>query len=251
METLIKTKVGQFVAKDYRTATVFSKYGIDFCCRGDRTLEEVCNKNGIEVETLLENLNDVLTQKDDVTIDYQSWPLDLLADYIEKKHHRYVEEKIPILRQYLEKLCKVHGGRHPELLEIHTLFSEASGELAQHMKKEEIILFPFVRKMVKNLEQNHNVQPPHFGTVENPISMMMQEHDNEGVRFRKISGLSNNYTPPEDACNTYNVTFSMLEEFEKDLHLHIHLENNILFPKAIEMEKKIVEGAKACPFVED
>ncbi|WP_109851329.1 iron-sulfur cluster repair di-iron protein [Aquimarina sp. AU58] len=245
MDTLIKTKVGQFVAKDYRTATVFSKYGIDFCCRGDRTLEEVCNKNGIEVETLLENLNDVLTQKDDIVIDYQSWPLDLLADYIEKKHHRYVEEKIPILRQYLEKLCKVHGGRHPELLEIHTLFSEASGELAQHMKKEEIILFPFVRKMVKNLEQNHNVQPPHFGTVENPISMMMQEHDNEGVRFRKISGLSNNYTPPEDACNTYNVTFSMLEEFEKDLHLHIHLENNILFPKAIEMEKRIVEGSKS------
>ncbi|PKV49264.1 regulator of cell morphogenesis and NO signaling [Aquimarina sp. MAR_2010_214] len=251
METLIKTKVGQFVAKDYRTAVVFSKHGIDFCCRGDRTLEEVCNKNGIEIEHILESLNDVLTKKDDTAIDYQSWPLDLLADYIEKTHHRYVEEKIPIVTQYLGKLCKVHGGRHQELLEIYELFHQAGGELTQHMKKEEIILFPFIRKMVTSLAQNNTVQPPHFGTVENPIGMMMQEHDNEGERFRKIASLTDNYTPPEDACNTYRVTFSLLEEFEKNLHLHIHLENNILFPKAVELEKNIIEKSKTSSLVKD
>ena len=172
------------------------------------------------------------------TIDYKSWPLDLLAEYIEKKHHRYVEEKTPILRQFLDKLCKVHGERHPELFKINELFTASSGELASHMKKEELILFPFIKKMVKAKLENSAVQSPQFGTVENPIAMMMEEHDNEGSRFREIDALTNNYTPPADACNTYKVTYAMLQEFEKDLHLHIHLENNILFPEAIKLEQQ-------------
>ncbi len=231
-------QIGQFVAEDYRTAAVFSKYGIDFCCRGHRTIEEVCDKNGIDSNELLNTLENVLTASTNESIDYKSWPLDLLAEYIEKKHHRYVAETIPVLLQFLNKLCSVHGGNHPELIEINAHFTASAGELAAHMKKEELILFPFVKKMVSAKLGKGSVESPQFGTVENPITMMMEEHDNEGERFRLISALTNNYTPPEDACNTYKVTFAMLEEFEKDLHLHIHLENNILFPKAIKLEQE-------------
>ncbi|MEW4923891.1 iron-sulfur cluster repair di-iron protein [Algibacter sp. 2305UL17-15] len=231
-------QIGQFVAEDYRTAAVFSKYKIDFCCNGNRSVEEACEKKGIDSNVLLDELQNVLNQKGGESIDYKAWPLDLLIDYIEKKHHRYVEEKIPVLRQFLDKLCRVHGERHPELLKINELFTASAGELAAHMKKEELILFPFVKKMVNAVLGEGAVQSPQFGTVENPIAMMMQEHDNEGERFRQIAELTDNYNPPADACNTYKVTFAMLEEFEKDLHLHIHLENNILFPKAIKLEQQ-------------
>lgn len=231
-------QIGAFVAEDFRTAAVFNQYGIDFCCRGGRTIEEVCEKNQIDATVLLDKLEAVINTKTDQSIDYKSWPLDLLAEYIEKKHHRYVEEKIPVLLQFLGKLCRVHGERHPELLEINDLFTASAGELAAHLKKEELILFPFVKKMVAATLNDGGVEAPNFGTVENPIAMMMEEHDNEGVRFRKIAELTHNYNPPADACNTFRVTYAMLEEFEKDLHLHIHLENNILFPEAVKLEKK-------------
>lgn len=241
METLQKNtqkEIGQYVADDFRTAAIFSKYKIDFCCNGNRTVEEACDKKGIDSNQLMDELNQVLNSKGAETIDYKSWPLDLLAEYIEKKHHRYVEEKTPVLRQFLDKLCRVHGERHPELFKINELFTASAGELASHMKKEELILFPFIKKMVNAKLEDQTVQSPQFGTVENPIAMMMEEHDNEGARFREIDALTNNYTPPADACNTYKVTFAMLEEFEKDLHLHIHLENNILFPEAIKLEQQ-------------
>ncbi|WP_417238673.1 iron-sulfur cluster repair di-iron protein [Bizionia sp.] len=244
METLHKNMskpIGEFVADDFRTAAVFSNYGIDFCCKGHRTVEEVCNKNGVNPDELLSKLDAILESKGNNAIDYKSWPLDLLADYIEKTHHRYVEEKIPVLRQFLDKLCKVHGGNHPELFKINELFTGCAGELAAHMKKEELILFPFIKKMVKATLDGQAIEAPHFGTVENPIAMMMEEHENEGERFRKIALITNNYTPPADACNTYKVTYAMLDEFEKDLHLHIHLENNILFPEAAKLEQRFFQ----------
>lgn len=240
METLHKNAqkhIGQFVADDFRTAAIFSKYKIDFCCNGGRTIEEACEKKGLDATMILDELNTVLNTSINQSIDYKSWPIDLLADYIEKKHHRYVEETIPVLRQFLDKLCRVHGERHQELFKINELYIASAGELAAHMKKEELILFPFIKKMVKAKLENNKLQSPSFGTVENPIAMMMEEHDNEGERFRQIAELSNNYNPPADACNTYKVTFAMLDEFEKDLHLHIHLENNILFPGALKLEQ--------------
>ncbi|KAA5827698.1 iron-sulfur cluster repair di-iron protein [Algibacter amylolyticus] len=243
METLNKDaqkEIGQFVADDFRTAAVFSKYKIDFCCNGNRTVEEACDKKGIDSNMLVDELNEVLKSGTNESIDYKSWPLDLLAEYIEKKHHRYVEEKIPVLRQFLDKLCRVHGERHPELFKINDLFTASAGELASHMKKEELILFPFVKRMVNATIKNEAIQSPQFGTVENPIAMMKHEHDTEGERYREIAELTNNYNPPADACNTYKVTYAMLDEFEKDLHLHIHLENNILFPKAVKLEQQFV-----------
>jgi len=232
--------IGELVAKDYRTASVFKKYSIDFCCQGNRTIEEACEKKNIDTKKVLEDLVAMMESKSESTTDYQSWPLDLLADYIEKKHHRYVQEKTLEIQPYLDKICKVHGERHPELLKIKEEFNASAGELAAHMKKEELILFPFIRKMTQAKMENIKVDAAHFGTVINPIQMMMDEHTVEGNRFRKIEELSNNYTPPQDACNTYRVSFSLLKEFEQDLHLHIHLENNILFPKAIEIEKELL-----------
>ncbi|MFD2824000.1 iron-sulfur cluster repair di-iron protein [Lacinutrix iliipiscaria] len=238
LDKITKKQIGQYVADDYRTAAIFSKHQIDFCCNGNRTIEDACEKKGIDSNIIMEELETVINSSTSQSIDYKSWPLDLLAEYIEKKHHRYVEEKIPVLNQFLNKLCRVHGGRHPELLKINDLFTASAGELTAHMKKEELMLFPFIKRMVKAKLENGALQSPQFGTVENPIAMMMQEHDNEGERFRKIAELTNNYNPPADACNTYKVTYAMLEEFEKDLHLHIHLENNILFPEAIKLEQR-------------
>jgi len=231
--------IGQMVAEDYRTAQIFKNHKIDFCCKGNRTLKEVTEKKGLDLKGLIQELDIVQEQDQDDHPDFKTWPLDLLIDYIEKKHHRYVEQQIPILKQYLIKLCKVHGDRHPELHQISEYFHTSAGELAMHMKKEELVLFPWVRKMVNGSSKGSPMEQSHFGTVKNPIKMMMEEHDNEGERFRKIADLSNDYTPPADACNTYRVTFSLLQEFEEDLHRHIHLENNILFPKAETLESKL------------
>ncbi|WP_433829241.1 iron-sulfur cluster repair di-iron protein [Flavobacterium anhuiense] len=241
MENLKNKTIGSFVAEDFRTAAVFSKYRIDFCCKGNRTVTEVCEKQNIDADTLLENVLQVVQSENGGSIDFNSWSLDLLADYIEKTHHRYVEEKTNVLLPFLDKLCKVHGANHPELFKINELFIGCAGELSQHMKKEELVLFPFVKRMVKTKESDGILSQPSFGTVSNPIAMMMHEHDNEGERFREIAALTNNYTPPADACTTYRVTFAMLKEFEADLHKHIHLENNILFPKAVILEKDFVE----------
>nr|WP_117884675.1 iron-sulfur cluster repair di-iron protein [Aureibaculum luteum] len=236
---MMEKTIGQIVAEDYRIAQVFKNHGIDFCCKGDRSVEEVAQKNNVDASLLYKEIDAIQNQNTNESIDFKSWSLDLLADYIEKKHHRYVEEKIPVLKQYLTKLCKVHGGRHPELFEITEHFNASAGELTAHMKKEELILFPIIRKMIDAKHKGTEMSKPHFGTVENPIEMMMNEHENEGDRFREIDRLSNSYTPPADACNTYQVTFSLLKEFQDDLHQHIHLENNILFPKAIVLEKEI------------
>ncbi|MEC3966389.1 iron-sulfur cluster repair di-iron protein [Flagellimonas halotolerans] len=236
-DTLDKT-IGQMVAEDYRTAQIFKNHKIDFCCKGNRTLQEVAEKKGLDLDSLVQELDTVQNQNQSDQPDFKTWPLDLLADYIEKKHHRYVEQQIPILKQYLTKLCKVHGERHPELHEIFEHFNASAGELAMHMKKEELVLFPWIRKMVSGPTN----EQPHFGTVKNPIKMMMEEHDNEGERFRKIAELSHDYTPPADACNTYRVAFSLLQEFEEDLHRHIHLENNILFPKAEILENNVLSN---------
>jgi regulator of cell morphogenesis and NO signaling len=231
--------IGELVAQDYRTASVFKKHGIDFCCQGNRTIQSACEKKRISPNAVVNDLEQVLKGETEDAADYKSWPIDLLADYIEKRHHRYVEDKILEIKPYLSKICRVHGERHPELFEILHHFNDCAGELVAHMKKEEFILFPFVRKMVRAKQEGLSISVPHFGTVENPVQMMMHEHAAEGDRFSKIESLSNSYTPPEDGCSTYRVTYALLKEFEQDLHLHIHLENNILFPKAIALEKDL------------
>jgi regulator of cell morphogenesis and NO signaling len=239
MEILIDRTIGEIVAEDFRTAAVFSKNRMDFCCGGHKTVKEVCESKKVDTELLTLELNEVLNSKNEGTIDFQQWPLDLLVSYIVKTHHRYVEEKVPILLQFLHKLCNVHGERHPELFEINQLFNGCAQELGHHMEKEEQILFPFIEKMEAAKSKGIELERPPFGSVNNPINMMMHEHEAEGKRLERIAELTDGYTPPQDACNTYKVTYAMLQEFEQDLHKHIHLENNILFPKAIALEKTL------------
>ncbi|MBO9154129.1 iron-sulfur cluster repair di-iron protein [Chitinophaga sp. GCM10012297] len=230
--------IGAVVAADYRAASVFELAGVDFCCNGNRSIETACNEKGIATEDLVRRLQQTLDAPAAVgNIDYASWPPDLLADFIEKKHHRYVTAQVPVIQSLLEKIVRVHGDRHPELAEIKTEFDACAGELTAHMKKEELMLFPFIRKMtVANQAGNHGISAA-FGSIRNPINVMIHEHDTEGERFRRIRQLSNGYTVPEDACGTYRAAFATLQAFAEDLHLHIHLENNILFPKSVEMER--------------
>jgi len=239
MTSTSEKTIGQMVAEDYRAAAIFKKYNIDFCCNGNRVLSEACEGKSIDSHSLINELNNLQADNSN-DADFNTWPLDLLTDYIEKKHHRFVEKAIGEIKPFLQKIVAVHGNSHPELLKVRELFFEAANELTAHMKKEELILFPFVRKMTKFISEDKSAEMPLFGSVQNPIRTMMHEHDIEGERFRTISTLTGNYTVPEDGCATYRVTFQLLEAFENDLHKHIHLENNILFPKAIMLENQFM-----------
>lgn len=180
------------------------------------------------------------TSADKITEDYRSWSMESLADHIQNKHHRYVEEVIPVLRHNLNKLCTVHGEQHPELFSIAEIFNQSASELLFHMKKEEIVLFPYIREMVRASTTGDTVAKPAFKTIEMPVEMMLEDHRDEVERFEKIAELSDNYTTPLDACGTYQATFEMLSRFEDDLRTHIYLENEILFPRAVAIEKSLV-----------
>lgn len=237
MKILASQKVSKIVAENYKTAQVFTAHGIDFCCNGGIPLQDACEKRQVDVNQILRELNGI----DDAPggVKFKDMPMDELVDYIVDNHHSYVRESIPALLVYLEKICQVHGEKHPELIEITEMFKESAAELAVHMEKEEQILFPFIRKLSAS-DDSSAPSEPHFGHIENPIAMMRADHEQEGARFREISALSKGYTPPRDACQTYQVAFKLLSDFESDLHKHIHLENNILFPKAIEAFKKVL-----------
>lgn len=241
MEISLNTPVGEIVRENFITADVFRKNNIDFCCNGHRTIGEVCTENKINSAALIDELHQLLKSKENPALNVESWPLSMLTYYIQEKHHKYVEEAIPVLKMYLSKICDVHGNSHPELFEVKTIFEHATDELTVHMKKEELILFPYINRISDATQQHTSLGAAPFGSVENPIGMMKHEHNAEGDYFRKISALTNTYTPPADACNTYKVTFELLRQFEEDLHTHIHLENNILFLKAIEEEKELVK----------
>lgn len=231
--------IGSIVAEDYRAASVLTAHGIDFCCKGGRTVEEVCRKNNLDPAELTREIMTVLSRDANLGEEYKNWTMTKLTEHIEQVHHRYVEAQSAVLKIYLNKLCKVHGDHHPELFEIAREFEECSEAMAVHMKKEELILFPFVRRMEKAEKEGSALPPAQFGSVNNPVEMMKDDHEAEGDRFRRIEQLSNGYQNPPDGCATYSTAMNMLREFEQDLHLHIHLENNILFPRAIEFEARM------------
>jgi regulator of cell morphogenesis and NO signaling len=231
--------IGELVARDYRMAAVFNSHKIDFCCKGNRTIREVCEDAELKPEDLLTELSRMTRQAAAAAMNPDTWPLDLLVDYIEKKHHRYVESRMGEIEELLKKLLRVHGVAYPELLEVEELFHKCTRDLTVHMRKEELVLFPVIRKISAAMDRKEPMRPPRFGSVRNPISMMHHEHEAEGERFRNIAELTDNYTPPAEACQTHRLTYALLKEFEEDLHVHIHLENNLLFPKAVEMEDKL------------
>ena len=236
MESISLKTVGEVVAENYKTADVFKKYGIDFCCGGGVSISEICKKKNLDFS---EVEKDLLKIDSDVprSHDFNNWKLDFLIDYILNTHHQYVLENIPLIIQYSDKVAKVHGQNHPETIEINKLFHAVAEELIDHMKKEENILFPFIKVQVQEHKTDSIKPNPPFGTVQNPIRMMESEHEMAGDIFKNIDKLTNNYQPPEGACNTFKVLYAKLQEFEEDLHQHIHLENNILFPRAILLEQ--------------
>lgn len=237
METKEKT-VANYVTENIKTAHIFKKYGIDFCCGGGITLEKACSKNNVELKVIEQELSEI-DKVNDIIEDYDKWDLKFLMIYIENVHHTYVRENVPLISQYVTKVAKVHGHHYKEVIEINQLFHAVANELLAHMQKEEQILFPFIKQLVEaNNDRTKRIIPP-FGTVNNPIRMMESEHEHAGAIFKEIAELSNGYTPPPGACNTFRALYSKLEEFEQDLHKHIHLENNILHMKAIEIEEKL------------
>jgi regulator of cell morphogenesis and NO signaling len=238
MNTIENKTVAEVVAENIKTAHVFKKYGIDFCCGGGITIDKACEKKKLDYSKLKEELLKV--DEAPKAYNYNSWKLDFLIDHILNIHHTYVEESIPLILQYSNRVAEVHGHHYTEVIEIKKLFNEVANELTSHMKKEELVLFPYIKTLLYNKSVGKPLILPPFATVNNPIAMMESEHESVGDIFKEIARLSNNYTPPEDACNTFRALYAKLDEFEQDLHQHIHLENNILHPKAKRLEQEVL-----------
>ena len=234
-ESFEQVTVGEIVASDFRTARVFEQFGIDFCCGGRQSIAEACESAAVDpqiVERALRALPPV-TEHDDG--DVTRWSPDRLIEHILTTHHAYVRATLPSIGRQLAKLVEVHGQRHPELARIAALFEQVGSDLLQHMMKEERVLFPYIHEIASSQRSGPARSP--FGSVENPIRMMEREHRDAGDELRFIRDLASGYEPPADGCATYRVCFAQLAEFERDLHRHVHLENNVLFPKAIDLER--------------
>jgi regulator of cell morphogenesis and NO signaling len=230
--------IGEIVSKDFRKAEVFKKFGLDFCCGGKKTLQKASQDKGLDILEVQKELEKAEHHPAVANQNFSEWNLGFLVDYIVNAHHQYVKKAMPVIFEYTQKVARVHGANHPEAVEIANVFEEIVNEMTQHMMKEEEILFPYIKKLT--LSQDTAIKPPAaFGSVQNPIRMMEHEHEDVGNLIKRINLLSSSYNPPSDACTTFRLSYAKMKEFEEDLHQHMHLENNILFPKAIELEKRI------------
>ena len=231
--------VAEIVTQDIKTADVFKKNGIDFCCGGNVSVRDICKKKNIDYKQLKADIEKI-TKESNTAHDFNTWDLDFLSDYIINTHHKYVTEANQLIIQYSDKVAKVHGHHYTEVVRINELFHAITNELTSHMQKEEMILFPYIKQLAATKKNGNALEPSHFGTIQNSINMMEAEHDDAGNTIKEIALLSNNFTPPESACNTFRALYAKLEEYQNDLFQHIHLENNILFPKAIKLEQKLL-----------
>jgi len=228
--SFIHKTIGEIVANDFRAATLFKDSGIDFCCGGNISLFEVCATNTLDLEHFVQELNLLAQTAESNPMRFNDWELPFLCDYIIQTHHKFVLKHLPDLVFYTQKIADVHGENHVELVEVARLFAQINTELLQHLKNEEEILFPAIKLAVVNSTSDAK------STIISEITRMQGEHEFAGGAMDKINMLTNHYLIPEDACNTYRVALKMLEQFEDDLHIHVHLENNILYPKALKIE---------------
>ena len=223
---------GEIVTADFRAAAIFHKYRIDFCCKGNQPLNAVCELKNIEIGKVLDDLKGLIAQEGNDK-PFNTWPIDQMVDYIVQVRHQRVREQVPAIAQFINKVAAVHGKVSEELYEIRDIFFTVGSSMASHMRKEEDILFPYIL----NLYQQHKAGAYHrLPNLEMIIAQMHREHAEEGERMERIALLSKGYTPPEYGCKT------LLQEFEVQLHEHIHLENNILFPWAIETQTRVMEA---------
>lgn len=230
--------LGELATKDLRKIEVFKKYGLDFCCEGKKTVKQACAEKGLDATKIEQELQQADKIPASNQMPYNDWDLDFLADYIVNTHHRYIRKNVPDITAYANKVEEVHGRHHTELIAINTLVKELCTTLTAHIEEEEKVLFPKIKELV-NPEKNRALQKA-TGTesLQNLIGSAEKEHQFVGKAFDEIRKLSKNYILPEDACASYTLLYRMLDEFEEDTHLHIHLENNILFPNALKLEKE-------------
>jgi regulator of cell morphogenesis and NO signaling len=233
MQDYSQQTLAGIVTGNHRAAAVFEKYQLDFCCRGKRSLLQACSEKQLSANRVIAEL-----QALEVTPAQQSFPFEALqasrlAEYIVDNYHSYVKKELPQLAAYAEKVAAKHGERHPELLRIFELVTALQEEMEMHMQKEEKILFPRIAEMEKAVslpESLHQLNPAY---LQGPVTVMEHEHDHAGDMMAEINQLTHQYTTPDDACTTYKLLFASLQAFEINLHEHVHLENNILFPKAL------------------
>jgi regulator of cell morphogenesis and NO signaling len=224
-----------------QSTRLFETLKIDYCCGGNRTLSEACAFAGVEVDNVLGILAEV-TQSSSPTEnapDFQTVPLPELIEHIINTHHVFTKSEMTRLQALVDKVLNAHGGNHPELVHVSELVLQLCADLRPHMFKEEQVLFPYIGAMATAADQHRPAPFAPFGTVNNPVRMMMREHDTAGDILRELRALTSDYQTPADACMSYKTLYRALEEFEKDLHQHIHLENNILFPKAVQLEQTL------------
>ncbi|GFO57904.1 iron-sulfur cluster repair di-iron protein [Geomonas silvestris] len=230
-----KKTVGDLVAQDYRTAKVFEKFGIDFCCGGNVEITEICRQKGIDQAQLQRELEEVTSTPVDRSQNYGAWELPFLADYIVNTHHAYLKENTARIVGYANKIAEVHGPHHPEVIEIARIFRKIATDLGAHLREEENVLFPAIRRLSELAKSGSAKDAEEIGALKQSLVALTHEHDEIGAAIHTIRDLARGYQIPDDVCNTFALTYKKLEEFEDDLHKHVHLENNILFPKAAKL----------------
>lgn len=235
MATTTQT-VREIALENPATIRVFEKFGIDYCCGGRRPLDEACAQKNVAVEIVIAELERAQAAPAEAHEDWQAQPLSALITHIVTTHHVYVRRELQRLHELAGKVVNRHGDTRPELPAIQARLYDLSEELTQHCAKEEIVLFPYVNNLERAIAQQTVPPIGCFGTIASPIAVMMQEHDSAGGLLSEIRELSGDFQPPVGACPTYHAFYTGLKEFEQDLHQHIHLENNVLFPRAMAME---------------
>ena len=236
MQSLAEKTVRELASTNPGAARIFERFGIDYCCGGERSLTQACTTAKTDLGQVVTALE--TSQPQAVERDWQKATLSELIQHIVEKHHAFVRQEIPRLRPQITKVLRVHGPNHQELFQIEISFHALAEELTLHMMKEERMLFPYIERLEIAERSGGRPAPPMFGTVQNPVRMMMMEHDSAGELLHKMRQVTSNYTLPADACMSFRTLYAALQEFEVDLHQHIHLENNLLFPRAIELESK-------------
>ena len=239
MSAIAEKTVRELAVENPGATRLFERLGIDYCCGGNQTLEQACQGRNVSVDEVRDSLQAAQHSAEAGREDrnWQTEPLGDMVSHITNTHHKYTREEIARLGPLFAKVCSVHGANHPELLRLRDIFKGLSQELTTHLMKEEMVLFPYIIRMEEAVIEKAPILPPPFGTVQNPVSMMEHEHDSAGNALRTLREISRGYTAPPDACISYQTLYKVLADLEADLHQHIHLENNILFPRAIEMEK--------------
>lgn len=227
--------IGEIVANDYRTVKVFEKYGIDFCCGGKVALAAACKAKGLDLARITGELDAVKSKPVERSQNYASWELPFLTDYIINVHHAYFKENTGQIVTYAHKIVAVHGAHHPELLEIATLFDKVAVDMTAHLRKEEEVFFPAIKRADANRKAGVAVESKDIQTIRTSLKKFRHEHEEIGDAIHTIRHLAKDYAIPDDVCNTFVITYRKLKEFEDDLHKHVHLENNILFLKAEQL----------------